>query len=566
MGVCRCRWLWEKPSNEVTTSQREQRWAWWFAGFATGPDTVNAVFWSVAVIYFAGLDSTCGINPQDGLSSGANDMACLPNSYWNDTLFLALNGSSCVKTVGFQTGYHNLPTPACQEAFTGYRDIQPDYTCNCSNSPYAFLGGTGGQRPANVLSLASVATNLVIAFSLPVLGTWVDSSPYRRQVFFYNGMMTGVVTAMGSIMARDYIWVGGLFFTVLTAVFYEFSYVGIVPYLPELAPDDQSKGKLAGLRQAAGLTAQFLFAGLVFAIGNFMLGLDDVGMAMVGNSVCFVWVCGLLPLSYRALVDRPALTETNGSNVCSSSFRSLYKTFSEAKKYKQTFLYLLMHVFAGSGAGSIITQLPTYAVVQVELSSFEILVVTLALLIFAIPSALLYAFVLVKYLRPKTIQIMANVWLIVFVCGFTLFVNKPGQFAAAVVAGMAIGVGFGLFYSVEIANYMKIIPVNQKAEFAALYGFFSYLPRFIPPLVYASIVHALNDHQIAFLSIGVYLVISLMLLLCIDLDKGEADARAGADLESSSPTHVKVVSDQLNVERHSGDVAMGDLPSADRAE
>ena len=48
--------------------------------------------------------------------------------------------------------------------------------------------------------------------------------------------------------------------------------------------------------------------------------------------------------------------------------------------------------------------------------------------------------------------------------------------------------------------------------------------------------------------------------------QGEADARAGADLESSSPTHVKVVSDQLNVERHSGDVAMGDLPSADRAE
>ena len=48
--------------------------------------------------------------------------------------------------------------------------------------------------------------------------------------------------------------------------------------------------------------------------------------------------------------------------------------------------------------------------------------------------------------------------------------------------------GFGLFYSVEIANYMKLVPASSKAEFTALYGTFAYAPRFIPPLAYAVIV------------------------------------------------------------------------------
>jgi len=39
--------------------------------------------------------------------------------------------------------------------------------------------------------------------------------------------------------------------------------VGIGPYLPELSPSDAGRGKLSGYRQAASLTSQLLFAGLV---------------------------------------------------------------------------------------------------------------------------------------------------------------------------------------------------------------------------------------------------------------------------------------------------------------
>ena len=187
---------------------------------------------------------------------------CTPDSYWNETLFLEFNGSACLHTIGLQTSYHNLDTELCQAAFEGYREIT-DYTCNCSESPYSLLGGTGGMRPSNVLTTLAIVTNVITALILPVIGTWVDSSPYRRQLFYYSSLTAAACTVLGSIMAEGYIWVIGLFFVAFTAIFYETMFLGLAPYLAEVADTDADRGKLAGLRQFASLAAQMLFVILV---------------------------------------------------------------------------------------------------------------------------------------------------------------------------------------------------------------------------------------------------------------------------------------------------------------
>ena len=66
----------------------------WFSGFSTGPITLNVIFWSVAVLQLAQLDATCARS--NGLSSGADGMACTDAVLWNQTLFLSVNGSTCL--------------------------------------------------------------------------------------------------------------------------------------------------------------------------------------------------------------------------------------------------------------------------------------------------------------------------------------------------------------------------------------------------------------------------------------------------------------------------------------
>ena len=40
-------------SENSDAKEKKERWGFWFAGFATGPDTVNATFWSVAILALA---------------------------------------------------------------------------------------------------------------------------------------------------------------------------------------------------------------------------------------------------------------------------------------------------------------------------------------------------------------------------------------------------------------------------------------------------------------------------------------------------------------------------------
>jgi len=298
-------------SPDSTEKEKEERWAFWFAGFGSGPDTVNGTWWSVAILALAVSDAVCGINPTDQLSSGADGLACTPEGLWNETVFSNFNGSaSCYKQVGLQTAYHNLPDAGCQSAFAEYRvhtlALGNQYTCNCSQTnPYAFLGGTGGTRPSAVLSYASAGTNLLLAFTLPIVGSLVDTSDKRRQIFFYGGMGAGVATLLGSILGPNKLWVVGLLFTILTAILYEIMFLGLAPYLPEIAKDDAGRGKVAGYRQMFSLIAQLIFVLIVGVIfGLIILPGQDFATAIVGNVLCFGWMCLFIAMSYTGLSDR----------------------------------------------------------------------------------------------------------------------------------------------------------------------------------------------------------------------------------------------------------------------
>ncbi len=132
-----CRNLAASPDSDE--KNKDERWAYWFAGVAMGPDTVNATWWTGVILMLAASDSTCGTNPGTvtsvlsgkehvGLSSGADDRACTPADNWNRSAWNAFNGSSCLaNTGGIDPAYHNLPDAECQAAFKAYRAVY-DYT------------------------------------------------------------------------------------------------------------------------------------------------------------------------------------------------------------------------------------------------------------------------------------------------------------------------------------------------------------------------------------------------------------------------------------------------------
>lgn len=156
----------------------------------------------------------------------------------------------------------------------------------------------------------------------------------------------------------------------------------------------------------------------------------------------------------------------------------------------------------------------------------------LVILISAIPAAIAYAKCCANRIRPKIMHIATVLWFIAFIIFFSTAVTSSKkaesgfneQFPLAIIGALMVGIGFGLWYSLNLAHFMKIIPANKKTEFTGLFSAIGYLPRFAPPLLYAGLVEATNAHTIGFLSLGLWFVIGLGFLVCIDFEKGETDA------------------------------------------
>ena len=89
------------------------------------------------------------------------------------------------------------------------------------------------------------------------------------------------------------------------------------------------------------------------------------------------------------------------------------------------------------------------------------------ILITAIPAALLYAFFLAKKLSPRTNMIVAYVWWIVLIIVFPLVVSNKSDtsFYLAIFLSIFVGAGFGLFYAIEMANYLMVVPKNEVSEY-----------------------------------------------------------------------------------------------------
>ena len=134
-----------------------------------------------------------------------------------------------------------------------------------------------------------------------------------------------------------------------------------------------------------------------------------------------------------------------------------------------------MHLFASSSVGSVLSQLPTYAIAQLGFKGTQVLYAMVVILVTAIPAALFYALVMAKKLTPKICQIIAYVWWIVIIIVFPLIastnVKTTGDdtsFYVTLVGCVFFGIGFGWFYAIENANFLMVVPKGMQAQYVPL--------------------------------------------------------------------------------------------------
>ena len=564
---------------------RGERFGFWFSSFARGPDTINGLFLSIALIGVLTLDSKCGAD-ENGITSGADGQVCTPNEWWNNSWFndtyyentyfngsfwngTTVNGTACLAPDEFGAYYYeNLQTPACQAAMRNYRARTADvygragmtpgqFTCNCSSTKYAYLDS--GLRPDVVIVVANTCALVVTLLVYPVFGSYIDTAGERRRIFGIMSAMTIVATLFSAILAKDYVWVVGCAGMYLTQVFYELTVIPVTSYLADIADDDPVvQGELAAIAQAMSLVSQIAIAVVIAALSfgipasiswrTLSIELDPAtptpGVAqqtlvgIIGTVITSIWVAVFTTVAFRSLKPRPArpgaggdgggggdsATATRTTSVCGRAFGGLWVALKELNsKYPVSRNYLIYHLFAAQGVNTIVPLSVSYLTGQIKLpAQSQLIIIAISLFTGTLSSFALVP--LVKKVSLKWILLGNQIFGGIFVVVVPFILHSEGQFAVACIVGAIIGVIIGIYYSTEYAAFCSLIPHGMESRYSSLYQFARGLLSWLPPLIYTAILQGAATHKWALLHIVAYFGLGALLILPVDFKKGRKDA------------------------------------------
>jgi len=205
-------------------------------------------------------------------------------------------------------------------------------------------------------------------------------------------------------------------------------------------------------------------------------------------------------------IDKPAL-----------NLKALMLTFNKARKYKD-FLQLLACIVAyQAGVAVAITLAGIYAEQVIGFEPQETMVLIFVLNIAAMVGAFGLGYLQDKMGHKSTLALTLVGWILT--CILAALTTSKGVFwIAAAVAGFCMGSS----QSSGRAMVGILVPADQSAEFFGLWSFAVRLASILGPLMYGLITFLTDGNQrIAIASTGLLFVVGLLLLLPLNLDRGQ---------------------------------------------
>jgi len=523
---------WDNDPPEV----KRERKGYWMTGFGTGPDTTMGVLWGAALVVVASTDGTC--HPFEGRSSGADAQSCVNHGLWNESFFNASGGTACIGTniLGQEMYKHDASNPACAAAFAAYR-AEPDYTggaaftCNCSGAfnEHTFLG-LGGRRPGNVFNDMTGYSLIVIAVGQLFLGGFADYSDKSLLIWKVCVVATGLCNFGMMALGGSYVWIIGLVFAALTAVFSEVQIPVRQAYMDTCAADDATRGYMGAMRQFSSYVAQLVYAIVLIPL---LLFLSSNLSGLIAAGLAGVWYLISMPVILRMMRPHPSRrTPPAGANklvlVVSellSQFKRLFTQYPEAAKF------LLAHALAQYGGPAFIILISTYLPEQLGRSSLiEVNVIGIAVLVIGA-----FATLGLAQLRKRERLSFKVAWIIVLVLDILIgvlvpFIANDESFTSfimcIVLAGLVGGVALSWFYSLGWPCFIMLVPAEEIGAFGAIYSFGNAIVTPFVTIIYAAVVQATNLHTLAWgVSTAPFCLLSLLLMLTVNFEKGKATAR-----------------------------------------
>jgi len=365
------------------------------------------------------------------------------------------------------------------------------------------------------LGLGNSLASAVIVILAPVLGSIADSGATKKRFLAAFALLGIVATAALYFISQEQ-WLIAISLFVLGSIGFAGADIFYDSLIVSVASEEQYD-----VVSAYGFALGYLGGGLLFAFNVFMtlnpelFGFADASEAVRVSflSVAAWWLLFSLPLLF--IVPEPGAKRTGGmGKAIRGGFRQLAHTFSEIRKLRVVFLFLVAYWLYIDGLGTIIRMAVDYGM-AIGFDMDNLITALLITQFVGFPAALTFGYLGERIGAKRGILFGIGVYIAVTI--YAVFMDDVNEFYLLAVV---IGLVQGGVQSLSRSFYARIIPPNKSAEY---FGFYNMLGKFaavLGPIMIGSVTLMTGSPRLGILTIIVLFIGGALSLLFVDEQEG----------------------------------------------
>lgn len=376
---------------------------------------------------------------------------------------------------------------------------------------------------------------LIAAIISPILGAVADFRGSKKK--FLTAFMAIGVTATSLlyfVRTGDYL-LASLFF-----VFGQIGFAGSLVYYDALLPHVAHPDEIDQV-SSRGYAMGYIGGGILLAINLAMImfvptfypeeqrgAMTELMTRLSFITVAVWWLIFTMPLlKHVAEPQRRILPGEENYHPLQASFKRLWHTFKEIRRYRDLATFLLAFWVYANGIGTIITMAVAYGS-EIGLGQTTLIGTLLMVQFLAAPFAILFGRLAKKIGTKPAIYLSLGIYSLISIFGY--FLEYEWQFWAL---GALVATVQGGSQALSRSLMGKLMPKSQSAEF---YGFFSVFEKFANvagPFLFALVATLMGESRLSIVSLIIFFALGTLILTRVDVERG---MRAAAEEEQEMIT------------------------------
>jgi hypothetical protein len=253
----------------------------------------------------------------------------------------------------------------CPSSATSNNDDDDDIYEECTNTIYGF-------RPSSLLTNLAALSGVLGCIALPLIGSMVDHTPYRKQLGVWTAAAL-VVTKGLEFMISSQTWEVVAALQIVSALLFYSHITSSYAYISELSPIPTVQASYNSTFFMILYASTLIFMIEVMVVSSIwsstissyfgMAQLDDVGTARVSQTMTVLTCAPCFALAWTKLFRNrpPASRIPPGMTVVSAGYRQLYRTARKLQSHYPALTMLLCAISLSEAAsGALIAVSTTY--------------------------------------------------------------------------------------------------------------------------------------------------------------------------------------------------------------